>query len=182
MTLRPEYSLGHSAYNAFLHAEVGEEANGIKLTVLTALTRLGVDPWVEAARLADLPRDVAVTALAASIARLPPLSPGGTWKTADAEAIAARLANFLPTHSTAPLQQPKPRAQSSRGGATAAPAPAPAPAAAASAVSSAPAPKATLSTWLLWGVAALALYFLFLQLQPNHDLEPSTGQSTTTQE
>ena len=102
MTLRPEYSLGHSAYNAFLHAEVGEEANGIKLTVLTALTRLGVDPWVEAARLADLPRDVAVTALAASIARLPPLSPGGTWKTANAEAIAARLASFLPTHSTAP--------------------------------------------------------------------------------
>ena len=123
MTLRPEYSLGNSAYNAFLHAEVGEEANGIKLTVLTALTRLGVDPWQEAARLADLPRDVAVTALAASIARLPPLSPGGTWKTADAEAIAARLASFLPGHSTAPLQQPKPRAPSSRGGATAAPAP-----------------------------------------------------------
>ncbi len=155
MTLRPEYSLGNSAYNAFLHAEVGEEANGIKLTVLTALTRLGVDPWQEAARLADLPRDVAVTALAASIARLPPLTPGGTWKTADAEAIAARLASFLPTHSTAPLQQPKPRAPSSRGGATAAPAPA----AAASAVSSAPAPKATLSTWLLWGGAARARIF-----------------------
>ncbi|NDH63288.1 MAG: DUF1428 domain-containing protein [Alphaproteobacteria bacterium] len=30
--------------------------------------------------------------------------------------------------------------------------------------------------------AALALYFLFLQLQPNHDLEPSTGENTTTQE
>ncbi len=166
MTLRPEYSLGHSAYNAFLHAEVGEEANGTRLTVLTALTRLGVDPWQEAARLADLPRDVAVTALAASIARLPE----GNWKAADAEAIAMRLANFLPTHSSAPLQQPKPRA-----GATAAPAPT------AAASASTPKPKATLSTWLMWGVAGLALYFLFLQFQPDRDLEPSSGQSTTTQ-
>lgn len=166
MTLRPEYSLGHSAYNGFLHAEVGEDGNGTRLTVLTALTRLGVDPWQEAARLADLPRDVAVTALAASIARLPE----GNWKAADAEAIAMRLANFLPTHSSAPLQQPKPRAGAPR-----------APAAAA-VPSSAPRPKTSLSTWLLWGVAALALYFLFLQFQPNHDLEPSTGRDSTTQQ
>jgi hypothetical protein len=169
MTLRPEYSLGNSAYNAFLHAEVGEEANGTRLTVLTALTRLGVDPWQEAARLADLPRDVAVTALAAAIARLPE----GNWKAADAEAIAMRLANFLPSHSAAPLQQPKARA-----GATAAPTPAAAAAAASTAIRA----KANLSTWLLWGVAMVALYFLFQQLQPDHNLEPSTGESTTTQE
>lgn len=170
MTLRPEYSLGNSAYNAFLHAEVGEDNNGTKLTVLTALTRLGVDPWQEAARLADLPRDVAVTALAAFIARLPE----GNWKAADSEAIATRLAGLLPDGSTAPLQQPKPRAQSSRGGATAAPA-----SASSAASASTPRPKATLSTWLLWGLAGLALYFLFLQFQP--DLEPS-GRSTTTQQ
>ena len=46
MTLRPEYSLGHSEYNAFLFAAVGEEAVGLPLTVLTALSRLGIDPWV----------------------------------------------------------------------------------------------------------------------------------------
>ena len=45
MTLRPEYSLGHSEYNAFLFAAVGEEKVGQPLTVLTALTRLGFDPW-----------------------------------------------------------------------------------------------------------------------------------------
>jgi hypothetical protein len=56
MTLRPEYSLGHSEYNAFLFAAVGEEKAGLPLTVLTALTRLGFDPWREAARLSDLPR------------------------------------------------------------------------------------------------------------------------------
>jgi hypothetical protein len=55
MTLRPEYSLGHSEYNAFLFAAVGEEKVGLPLTVLTALTRLGFDPWREAARLSDLP-------------------------------------------------------------------------------------------------------------------------------
>ena len=114
MTLRPEYSLGHSAYNGFLHAEVGEEANGIMLTVLTALTRLGIDPWQEAARLADLPRDVAVTALAAALARLPAMSPGGNWKAADAEAIATRLAGLLPGHSSAPLQQPAARPAAAR--------------------------------------------------------------------
>ena len=44
MTLRPEYSLGHSEYNAFLFAAVGEEKARLPLTVLTALTRLGFDP------------------------------------------------------------------------------------------------------------------------------------------
>ena len=163
MTLRPEYSLGHSAYNGFLHAEVGEEANGVRLTVLTALTRLGIDPWQEAARLADLPRDVAITALAAAIARLPE----GNWKAADAEAIATRLAGLLPGHSSAAIAQPQPRAPDS--GSSAAPA---APGAR---------PKATLSTWLLWGVAALALYFLFLQFQPDNNLEPPSGPDSTTQ-
>ena len=175
MTLRPEYSLGNSAYNAFLHAEVGEEANGTRLTVLTALTRLGVDPWQEAARLADLPRDVAVTALAAAIARLPE----GNWKAADAEAIAMRLANFLPNHSSAPLAQPAPRAQSRGTGTAAAPAAAAVPS---SATPSAIRAKANLSTWLLWGVAMVALYFLFQQMQPDHNLEPSTSETTTTQE
>ena len=59
MTLRPEYSLGHSEYNAFLFAAVGQETVGPPLTVLTALTRLGFDPWREAARLSDLPRETA---------------------------------------------------------------------------------------------------------------------------
>lgn len=164
MTLRPEYSLGHSAYNAFLHAEVGEEQNGTKLTVLTALTRLDVDPWQEAARLADLPRDVAITALAAAIARLPE----GSWKAADAEAIATRLTALLPGQSSAPLAQPAPRAKAAR---TSAPA-----------AASAPRAKASLTTWLLWGVAGLALYFLFMQMQPDREFEPSSGQSTTTQQ
>ena len=44
MALRSEYSLGHSEYNAFLFAAVGEEKTGLPLTVQTALIRLGIDP------------------------------------------------------------------------------------------------------------------------------------------
>ena len=84
MTLRPEYSLGHSEYNAFLFAAVGEDKVGLPLTVLTALTRLGFDPWREAARLSDLPRETAARAFAVTIAMLPE----GDWKVSDSEAIS----------------------------------------------------------------------------------------------
>lgn len=95
MTLRPEFTLGHSPYNAFLFAEVGEEHAGVSLTVLSALTRLGFDPWQEAARLSDLPRDTAARAFAVTIAMLPE----GDWKAEDSEAIATRLVGWLPEHS-----------------------------------------------------------------------------------
>ena len=68
MTLRPEYSLGHSEYNAFRFAAVGEEKVGLPLTVLTALTPLGFDPWGEAARLSHLRRETAARAFAVTIA------------------------------------------------------------------------------------------------------------------
>ncbi len=45
MTLRPQFSLINSEFNEFLFASVGMEKTGIELTVLSALTRLGVDPW-----------------------------------------------------------------------------------------------------------------------------------------
>ena len=96
MALRSEYSLGHSEYNAFLFAAVGEEKIGMPLTVLTALTRLGIDPWQEAARLADLSKDAALRTFSATIAKLPE----GDWKAADSEAIAQRLLNWLPGKST----------------------------------------------------------------------------------
>ena len=78
MTLRPEYSLGHSAYNDFLFGTLGQDAAGTEITVLSALSRLGLDPWQDSARLAALPRDEAASALAATIARLP----DGTWQSA----------------------------------------------------------------------------------------------------
>jgi hypothetical protein len=51
MALPARFSLLHSDLNDFLFAPVGEEQNGVTLSVVSALTRLGVDPWEEAARL-----------------------------------------------------------------------------------------------------------------------------------
>ena len=45
-----------SAFDDFLFAPIGEERNGMLLSVVSALARLNVDPWQEAANLAQLPR------------------------------------------------------------------------------------------------------------------------------
>lgn len=71
MALPARFSLLHSDLNEFLFASVGTEENGAPISILSALTRLGVDPWEEADRLARLPRVHAAAALAALIARLP---------------------------------------------------------------------------------------------------------------
>ena len=47
-------------YNEFLFATIGEEKNETPLSVLSALTRLDVDPWREAARLSQLPKEEAI--------------------------------------------------------------------------------------------------------------------------
>ena len=173
MTLRPEYSLGRSAYNDFLHAPLGHDAAGTELTVLSALTRLGLDPWAEAARLADLSRPAAAQALAVAIARLPGVGLGGTWTESEAAAVALRLVVSLPRGSMPEIPQ-TPEAAALR------PVPAPAPDAKASAPLDAPRmarPGAT--TWLLWGGIAVAFYLLVAQLGSVTDLEPASraGQS-----
>lgn len=92
MVLRPEYSLGHSRFNEFLFAIVGKERSGLPLTVLSALARLGLDPWEEAARLSEMPEETATSALTATIEGLPE----GNWNASDARSIAVRLINSLP--------------------------------------------------------------------------------------
>jgi hypothetical protein len=98
MALRAEFSLINSELNEFLYALIGEEDGGTELTVLSALTRLALDPWGEAARLSTLPRSTAASALAVLIARLP----GGRWEKSDVPAIAARLVQLLPGSIVAP--------------------------------------------------------------------------------
>lgn len=53
----------------FLYATVGEDRNGSAVTVLSALARLGLDPWNEAAELVILGRDAARTRLETRLAR-----------------------------------------------------------------------------------------------------------------
>jgi hypothetical protein len=86
------YALGQSDLNRFLFAEVGEEQEGMPLSVLSALARLGLDPWQEARRLANLPARAAVEGLAQVIAGMP----ASPWPLPDATLIAERLVGLLP--------------------------------------------------------------------------------------
>jgi hypothetical protein len=92
MALRAEFSLGHSELNDFLFALIWEEKSGLQLTVLSAFARLGLDPWKEAARLSELPKEAAIDALKGLIADFP----GGDRKLSDSQKIAIRLVNLLP--------------------------------------------------------------------------------------
>lgn len=105
MALRAEYSLDHSELNDFLFAFIGEEKSGLKLTVLSAFARLGLDPWKEAGRLSELPKEAAIDALKAMIADCP----GGDRNQSESQTIAVRLVNFLPKSGSVSASPPKGR-------------------------------------------------------------------------
>jgi hypothetical protein len=100
MALSARFSLLHSNLNDFLFASVGEEQNGVTLSVVSALTRLGLDPWAEAARLTPLPKARAAEALATLIARLPI----SRTLSSDDLAISQRLVELLPDQKTVPIE------------------------------------------------------------------------------
>ena len=81
------------------------------LSVLSALARLNVDPWQEAAKLAGLPAETAIQRLGSLIAALP----GGPSTQPDARAIAARLIALLPRHAGSDIASPKWRLGASAG-------------------------------------------------------------------
>jgi hypothetical protein len=102
VVLRNSYALINSEFNDFLYAPIGDEGNGMTLSVISALTRLDIDPWREAARLSALSKEMAAQALAPIIARLP----GGLWPAAESRVIATRLVAFLPLHDKAAAPNP----------------------------------------------------------------------------
>ncbi|HEV2100027.1 MAG TPA: hypothetical protein VGR45_14030 [Stellaceae bacterium] len=69
----------------------------MSLNVISALTRLGIDPWEEAARLAALPKVRAAEALAPTIARVSIARP----LLSDNLAISHQLVRLLPMHGQA---------------------------------------------------------------------------------
>lgn len=79
-------------FDEFLYALIVEESDACPLTVLSALARLNMDPWDEAARLAQLPRETATQILDALVAALP----SGPSPRPDSGALAARLVALLP--------------------------------------------------------------------------------------
>lgn len=88
---RHEYFMG-AQFDRFLHEPIGEDSNGLALTVLSALARLNVDPWEEAAALSQLPGAAATRKLALLLATLPGRSGAG----ADSGSLAPRLISLLP--------------------------------------------------------------------------------------
>jgi hypothetical protein len=86
-------TIQRSDLNQFLFADIGTEANGMTLSVLSVFARRGSDPWTEAGRLAVLPKAEATDSLARMIANMP----NSLWTLPDAVAIAARLIGMLPT-------------------------------------------------------------------------------------
>jgi len=97
MALRKQFALVNSEFNDFLFAPVGEEGNGMMLSVMSTFARLNIDPWREAALLSELSKEKAVEALAPIIARLP----DARWAVADTREIAARLVALLPRRAVA---------------------------------------------------------------------------------
>jgi hypothetical protein len=81
-----------SEFDNFLFAPIGEERNGMLLSVISALARSDVDPWQEAAKLALLPGETATQRLASLIAALPDRASAQP----DPKTIAARLISLLP--------------------------------------------------------------------------------------
>jgi len=90
-TLPPAFSLLKSEFGDFLYARIDTE-DGPPLTVLSAFTREGLDPWQEAAKLQQLAPEAARRHLAATIAALP----DALQSVDEALAIAGRLVVLLP--------------------------------------------------------------------------------------
>ncbi len=90
--LRPQ-----SAFDSFLFAAVGDDDRGTEVSVLSALTRLDIDPWQRASELAQLPREASERELSAIIAGL-----GGVPAAQlHPQSIAARLITLLPSATKA---------------------------------------------------------------------------------
>jgi len=78
-------------FDDFLFAPIGEERNGMLLSVISALARLNVDPWQEAANLAQLPGTTATRRLASLIASLPDRPSAKLDPATNAARLIARL-------------------------------------------------------------------------------------------
>lgn len=99
-----------SEFDPFLFAPVGEERNGMLLSVLSALARLDLDPWQEAAALTRMPAQDATARLTSLLSSMP-----SDAAIPPAPSTIARLISLLPQ---LPLRDRLPH-ETSSGGATA---------------------------------------------------------------
>ncbi len=81
-----------SEFDSFLFAALGEDRNGLAVSIVSHLARMNLDPWQEAETLAALPAEVAAKRLALSLDTLTDqnLRPGNS------EVEVLRLLALLP--------------------------------------------------------------------------------------
>src|ERR1700737_635308 len=92
MDNRPSVPSFTSRYNQFLYTPICDEANGMRLSVLSALARMDVDPWQEATRLAAMPKAIAERTLVSTLDQVL----GQSCHRSQTEVMAARLVQLLP--------------------------------------------------------------------------------------
>ena len=71
VTLRTPYRALRPDLDGFLFSQAGDERRGIPLSMISVLTRLGLDPWEEAGRLSSLSKPEATEQLARLLRELP---------------------------------------------------------------------------------------------------------------
>lgn len=95
MSRMDHFRQGGTPFDGFLYADLGQDRAGNTVSVLSALARLGRDPWDEAAELSALSSAQAQTRLAALLARFSDIPDPGR----DPRATIPRLVALLPPAS-----------------------------------------------------------------------------------
>jgi hypothetical protein len=97
----PKSQLG-SEFDEFLFTPLGEDRNGLPLSVISLFARMNMDPWQEAENLATLSADAAAKRLAQSLETLtdPALRPDNPGERVQ------RLLALLPAHATTAVEAP----------------------------------------------------------------------------
>jgi hypothetical protein len=93
MTTSPSVSYLAPQFDDFLFARIEEDSDAAPLSVPSVLSRLGIDPWEEAAKLTRLERVPAAKRLAAFIAATPGASPIYL----NTKTVCDRLIDLLPS-------------------------------------------------------------------------------------
>jgi hypothetical protein len=89
-------------FGDFLYASIGGGAEKVPTTVMSALARLGLDPWQEAAELTELSSAAATVRLSSLLARLPLTQ----CSLVSSKAFIGGLIELLPRHLPATIATP----------------------------------------------------------------------------
>jgi hypothetical protein len=91
-----------SEFDAFLFAPLGEDRNGLPLSVISLLARINLDPWQEAGDLATLPAEAAASRLAVSLETLT----DPKFRQANSRMVVLSLLALLPHRTPGTVQVP----------------------------------------------------------------------------